>query len=87
MVGPSLSGKTYPLLKILSRIPPDRYIYIFTKSPPDQYSISKIKIKEITDETKPFNEYENAIIVFDDVLGSSNSRYIDQFFRREDITT
>ena len=31
---------------------------------------------------KPSNEYENAIIVFDDTLGSSNSRYIDQFFIR-----
>ena len=31
---------------------------------------------------KSLTEYENAIIVFDDVLGSSNSRYIDQFFIR-----
>ena len=26
------------------------------------------------------NEYENAIIAFDDVLGSSNSENVDQFF-------
>ena len=81
LVGPSFSGKTYLMLKILSRIS-DRDIYIITKSPPDQYTNSKIKIKEISDEIKPLNEYENGIIVFDDVLGSSNSRFIDQFFIR-----
>ena len=80
-VGPSFSGKTYLMLKILSRIS-DRDIYIITKSPPHQYTNSKIKIKEITDEIKPLNEYENGIIVFDDVLGSSNSRFIDQFLIR-----
>ena len=31
---------------------------------------------------KLLTEYENAIIVFDDILGSSNSRLIDQFFIR-----
>ena len=81
LVGPSFSGKTYLILKILSRIP-DRDIYIITKSPPEQYTNSKIKIKEISDEIKPLNEYENGIIVFDDILGSSNSRFIDQFFIR-----
>ena len=81
LVGPSFSGKTYLMLKILSRIP-DRDIYIITKSPPEQYSNSKIKIKEISDEINTPNEYENGIIVFDDILGSSNSRYIDQFFIR-----
>ena len=39
-------------------------------------------MKEISDEKKPLNEYENAIIVFDDILGPSNSRFIDQFFIR-----
>ena len=81
VVGPSFSGKTYLILKILSRIS-DRDIYIITKSPPEQYTNSKIKIKEINDEIKPLNEYENSIIVFDDILGSSNSRFIDQFFIR-----
>ena len=81
LVGPSFSGKTYLMLKLLSRIS-DRDIYIITKSPPEQYSNSKIKIKEINDEIKPLNEYENGIIVFDDILGSSNSRFIDQFFIR-----
>ena len=79
--GPSFSGKTYLMLKILSRLP-DRDIYIITKSPPEQYSNSKIKIKEISDEIKPLNEYENGIIVSDDILGSSSSRFVDRFFIR-----
>ena len=81
LVGPSFSGKTYLMLKILSRMS-DRDIYIITKSPPEQYTHSKIKIKEISDEYKPLNEYENGIIVFDDILGSSNSRVLDKFFIR-----
>ena len=81
LVGSSFAGKTYLMLKILSRMI-DRDIYIITKSPPKQYTNSKIKIKEITDEIKPLNEYENGVIVFDDILGSSNSRFIDQFFIR-----
>ena len=32
---------------------------------------------------KPLSEYESAIIVFDDIFVSSNSRYINQFFIRE----
>ena len=81
LVGTSFSGKTYLMLQSLSRIS-DRDIYIITKSPPEQYTNSKIKIKEINDEIKPLNEYENGIMVFDDILGSSNSRFIDQFFIR-----
>ena len=81
LVGPSFSGKTYLTLKLPSRIP-DRDIYIISKSPPEQYTNSKIKIKEISDEIKPLNEYENGIIVFGDVLGSPNSRLVDQFFIR-----
>ena len=85
LIGPSFSGKSYLMLKILSQIP-DREIYIITKTPPEQYTNSKIKIKEISDEIKPLNEYGNGIIVFDDILGSSNSRFIDQFFLEDDIT-
>ena len=81
LVGPSFSGKTYLMLKILSRIP-NRDIYIVTKSPPEQYANSEIKFKGISDEIKPLNEYENALRVFYGVLGSSNSIYIDQFFIR-----
>ena len=81
LVGPSFSGKTYLMLKTLSRIP-DRDIYIITESPPEHYTNSKNKIKEISDEIKLLNEYENGIIVLDDLLGSSNSRFVDQFFVR-----
>ena len=31
---------------------------------------------------KPPSEYENAIIVFHDILGSSNNRFIDDLFIR-----
>ena len=81
MVGPSFSGKTYLLLKIISRIR-DRDFYIITKSPAEQHTNSNTKMKQISDEIKPLSEYENAIIVFDDILGSSNSRFRDQFFIR-----
>ena len=81
LVVPSFSSKTYLMLKILSRIS-DRDIYIITKSPPEQYTNTKIKIKEINDEIKPLNEYENGIMVFDDILGSSNSKFIGQIFIR-----
>ena len=73
------------MLKILSRIS-DRDIYIITKSPPEQYTNSKIKIKEICDEIKPLNEYENGIIVFDDILGSSIADLKTNFLLEEDIT-
>ena len=81
LVGSNFAGKTYLMLKILSRII-DRGFYIITKSPPEQYTNSKIKTKEITDEIKPLNEYENGVKVFDDILGSSNSSFIDKFFIR-----
>ena len=77
MVGPSFSGKTYLLLKILSRRPvPENYVS--TKSPPEQYSISKIQIKELGDEINHLNEYESAILVFADVLSSSIRKNIGQ---------
>ena len=61
---------------------PDREIYIINKSPPEQYSKCKFKIKEFNDEIKHLNEYKNVIIVLDDNLSSSNSRDVDQFFIR-----
>ena len=51
-----------------------------TQSPLEQYSTSKIKINEKGEAIKPLNEQKNAIIVFDDVLGSSKSSYLHQFF-------
>ena len=68
LIGPSFSGKTYLMLKILSRMS-DRDIYKSTKSPPEEYTNSKNTFKEISDEIKSLKEYENGIIVFDDILG------------------
>ena len=65
------------MLKILSRLP-DRDIYIITKSPPKEFSNSKVKITKI-EELKPLNEYEDADIVFDDFLGRSSSKFLDKF--------
>ena len=79
MAGPSFSAKTYLLLKILARLP-DRDLYIITNSPPKPYSNSKIKIKDISEKIIPLSDYEDVIKVFDDILGLTKSRYIDQFF-------
>ena len=81
LVEPSFSGKTFLMLKILSQMP-DRGIYIFTNTPPEPYSNFKINIEEIGGNIKPLSEYESAIIVFDNFLGSSNSRNKDQFFNK-----
>ena len=81
LVGASFSGKTYLILIILSRMP-DRDTYMITKTTPEQYSNSKIKIKEIGDKIISLNEYKNGILAFDEILGSSNSRFRDQFFIR-----
>ena len=81
LVGPIFLGKTYLLLKFLSRIP-NRDIYIITKSSREQYSNSKSHSKEICAENKPLNEDEKAIVVSDDILVSRNSKYLDQFFLR-----
>ena len=59
------------MLKIFSRIP-DGDIYKITSSPIEQNSVSKINIKEMDKEIKSVNEYENTIIVCDDILGLSN---------------
>ena len=76
LVGPSVSGKTYLMFRILSRIP-DREIYITSESPLEQYSNAKIK-KKIGEDIKSLNYFENGIIIFDDILGEN----IDQFFIR-----
>ena len=57
------------MLKIFSRIP-DRDVYIITNSPPEQFSSCKIENEEISEENKPLNEYANATIVSDDILGT-----------------
>ena len=61
---------------------PDQHVYIITKRPPEQYSISKSKNKEIREKNKPRSDYENAITVFDENLSKSNSKYNELFFKR-----
>ena len=56
--GPSFSGKTHLMLKILSRIP-DRENYIINQSPSEQFSNSKSKIKEIGEEINRLDENKN----------------------------
>ena len=82
LVGPPFSGKTYLMLKLLSPIA-NLDSYTISKSRPEQYTKSKIKIKETNEEIKPLKEFKKAVIVFDETLGSSNSRYIDQFLKRK----
>ena len=66
------------MMEILSRLP-NRDVYIITKSLPEQYANSKIKIKEIGEEVKPLSEYESAIIIFDDIFATSKRQNKDQF--------
>ena len=49
VVGLGSSGKTHLMLKILSLLR-NQDIYEITKSPPEQYSSSKIKVKELSAE-------------------------------------
>ena len=81
IVGRSFLGKTHLMLKFLSQMS-DRDFYTINKSPSEQYANSEIKIKGIGEEKEPLNEYESAIIVFDEILGSSDCRYKEQIFTR-----
>ena len=39
-----------------------------------------MKIKEIGEKNRPLNEYENAIIVFDDILDTLSTKHLGRFF-------
>ena len=71
IVRPSFSIKTHLIMKTPSRIL-DQSFYKNTKSPPEQNS--KTKIRKIVEKKIPINEYETAIVVVDDILGTSNSK-------------
>ena len=58
----------------------NRNNYIIKKVFAERYSTSIIENKEIGEKNRPLNEYGNAIIFFDDFLGSSNCKKKDQFF-------
>ena len=56
----------------------NRDTHIITKTPPEHYSNSKSKNKKIGEKIRYLNDYEKAIIVFDDILSTTNSRYVYQ---------
>ena len=84
IVGPSFCGKTHlliNLLKIKKFDNPDQKIIIITRSP-EQYSNLDLDFEIDEDfESKTINDYENCIIVFDDML-DTNQKLIDPFFTR-----
>ena len=80
-VAPFFPGITHFVLNFIPR-KPNREIYKITKSPPELFFNSKIKINEVREEIKPLNACESSVKVFDDVLGWSNWKFIDQFFKK-----
>ena len=72
----SSCGKTYLMNHILHQ--KQEPIFIITKSL-NQYP--KIKA-QTSDEIQPLNEYENSVVVFDDMLLSKQESNIDLFFTR-----
>ena len=92
IVGPSFCGKTHLLINLLKlkKIDhPNKEIIIITRSP-EQYS--EIKNKKDSDldlditieddfESKSIDDFNDCIIVFDDML-DSNQKLIDPFFTR-----
>ena len=76
IIGFSNCGKTY----LMNHIPFQKQepIFIITKSI-NQYP--KIKA-QTSDEIQPLNEYENSVVVFDDMLLSKQESNIDLFFTR-----
>ena len=84
IVGPSFCGKTHLLINILKikKIDdPDKKIVIITRSP-EQYSDIDLDIEIENDfENKSISDFEDCIIVFDDMF-DSNQKLIDPFFTR-----
>ena len=76
IIGPSNTGKTSYMLKVLEKIGNKRPISIITRSP-NQYP----NYKTSTD-IKPINKNKGSIVIFDDMLGARNSSQIDEFFTR-----
>ena len=76
IIGPSNTGQTFYMLKILEKIGNKRPIHIITRSP-NQYP----NYKTSTD-IKPINKYKGSVVVFDDMLGARNSSQIKEFFTR-----
>ena len=60
----------------------DRDVNIITKSPPEHYSKSKIKIKENGEEIKLLDDYVGGGVVSADMLNSKTGSENDQFFTK-----
>ena len=76
IIGFSNCGKTYLMNHILHQ--KQEPIFIITKSL-NQYPNIKA---QTSDEIQPLNEYENSVVVFDDMLLSKQESNIDLFFTR-----
>ena len=76
IIGFSNCGKTYLMNHLLHQ--KQEPIFTLTKSL-NQYP--KIKA-QTSDEIQPLNEYENSVVVFDDMLLSKQESNIDLFFTR-----
>ena len=76
IIGFSNGGKTYLMNHILHQ--KQEPIFIITKSL-NQYPNIKA---QTSDEIQPLNEYENSVVVFDDMLLSKQESNIDLFFTR-----
>ena len=77
IVGSSGAGKTNLMLDLLKNINPNN-VDIICRSKnqyPDKYPNQSLEIEDV-------EFYENSHIVFDELLGSKQSRDIDQFFTR-----
>ena len=57
-------------------------MYIITKSPPEQNSISKIDRKQLGRDIKPLNDYLGGFLIFDVVLKSNGAFRNDLFLTR-----
>ena len=79
IVGPSFSGKTFLMknkLRLINIDYPDKDIKIVTRSP-KQYD----EDFDCSGEVEILENYQNCVIVFDDML-DSNQKLIDPFFTR-----
>ena len=76
IIGFSNCGKTYLMKHIL--LQKQEPTFIITKSI-NQYPNIKA---QTSDEIQPLNEYENSVVVFDDMLLSKQESNIDLFFTR-----
>ena len=79
IIGFSNCGKTYLMNHILFQ--KQEPIFIITKSL-NQYPNIKA---QTSDEIQPLDEYENSVVVFDDMLLSKQESNIDLFLQEVDI--